>query len=324
MEKSSLGKNIAHYRTRAGLTQGELGSALFVSAQAVSRWERGGAPDTALLPAIADALGISLDKLFGHKEERSPALETLITRELEQTPEEKRLERAYQLAWHMMKVLATADGDPGDSYFRAMTANEELDRIHSDNPASVPVDNYFEMNQGFLQSCVAKDFHYVLIMQEPERGFASVLKREDVYRRFFEVLSREHYLQVLCLAHTIPVERNFTAAFVSDSLGLSEEEAQEILSELDRLMLLNSSEVQVPEGVRRIYTRHEETLLIPLLFFAGKMMHTGREFYYSLPMRRRALLNDQPGTDGISPGWEIPEGAEKIKSTIGAGLNGGM
>jgi len=67
MDNNTLGDNIARFRKAAGLTQEELGTTVGVSAQAVSRWECGGAPDVALLPAIADALAVSTDALFGRE-----------------------------------------------------------------------------------------------------------------------------------------------------------------------------------------------------------------------------------------------------------------
>ena len=48
-----LSERIAELRRERGLTQEQLGQPLGVSAQAVSKWEKGGAPDVELLPALA-------------------------------------------------------------------------------------------------------------------------------------------------------------------------------------------------------------------------------------------------------------------------------
>lgn len=67
MTKNILGEQISKFRKEAGLTQEELGKAVGVSTQAVSRWECGGMPDIELLPAIADRLHVSIDALFGRE-----------------------------------------------------------------------------------------------------------------------------------------------------------------------------------------------------------------------------------------------------------------
>lgn len=61
------------YRTQKGLTQEQLGQLLGVTTQAVSKWERGGTPDAELLPDISQALGVSIDALFGREEQRLTA-----------------------------------------------------------------------------------------------------------------------------------------------------------------------------------------------------------------------------------------------------------
>lgn len=61
---SNLGLNILTLRRKKGITQEELAKYVGISAQAVSKWENGGVPDTELLPKIADYFEISIDKLF--------------------------------------------------------------------------------------------------------------------------------------------------------------------------------------------------------------------------------------------------------------------
>ena len=58
-----IGANIARIRRELGLTQEQLGNLVSVSAQAVSKWEKGGMPDAELLPAIADALHVTRDPM---------------------------------------------------------------------------------------------------------------------------------------------------------------------------------------------------------------------------------------------------------------------
>ncbi len=72
----SIGQIISELRKSKGSTQEELANAVGISAQAVSKWENGGMPDTELLPAIADFFDIPIDRLFGRK--ISPKIEETV------------------------------------------------------------------------------------------------------------------------------------------------------------------------------------------------------------------------------------------------------
>ncbi len=66
--KKFLARNIAQYRKSSGLTQEELGNALGVTYQAVSKWENEQAmPDITILPHLASILSVSIDKLLGYQ-----------------------------------------------------------------------------------------------------------------------------------------------------------------------------------------------------------------------------------------------------------------
>ncbi|MBD5132104.1 MAG: helix-turn-helix domain-containing protein [Clostridiales bacterium] len=61
----TIGATIAEWRKAKELTQKDLADKLFVSPQAVSRWERGqGFPDLAIFPQICELLGVSLHRLL--------------------------------------------------------------------------------------------------------------------------------------------------------------------------------------------------------------------------------------------------------------------
>ena len=65
MNDYPIGETIRTLRTSRELSQKELGDALDISTQAVSKWETGAAmPDTLMLPQIAAFFGVSIDSLF--------------------------------------------------------------------------------------------------------------------------------------------------------------------------------------------------------------------------------------------------------------------
>lgn len=76
-----LGERIKELRLRNGRTQDALASELGMTAQAVSRWEKGICyPDMELIPSIANYFGVSIDELFGYDNERSKKVDVLTDR----------------------------------------------------------------------------------------------------------------------------------------------------------------------------------------------------------------------------------------------------
>ena len=66
IDPAELGQRIQERRKQQGLTQEQLGNDLFVSPQAVSKWENGESlPDIGTFPALCKTLGTSADALLG-------------------------------------------------------------------------------------------------------------------------------------------------------------------------------------------------------------------------------------------------------------------
>jgi transcriptional regulator with XRE-family HTH domain len=63
--KNQIGRNIASYRKRAGLTQAGLAERLNYSDKAISKWERGeSAPDVLTLVQLSEQFGITVNDLL--------------------------------------------------------------------------------------------------------------------------------------------------------------------------------------------------------------------------------------------------------------------
>ncbi len=73
-----LGEQIKAFRRRDGRTQEDLANALGITAQAVSRWEKGICyPDMELMPSMANYFGVSIDELFGYSNHRQQRIDAL-------------------------------------------------------------------------------------------------------------------------------------------------------------------------------------------------------------------------------------------------------
>ena len=74
-----LGERIKELRLRDGRTQDALAGKLGVTAQAISRWEKGVCyPDMELVPSIANCFGVTIDELFGYENDRDQRIEAIL------------------------------------------------------------------------------------------------------------------------------------------------------------------------------------------------------------------------------------------------------
>ena len=87
-----IGNQIKSLRLRKGATQEALAEHLGVTAQAVSKWERGTAsPDISLLPTLSAFFGVTIDELFA-------------------LSDDTRMERIQNMLWDV-RFLNPADAD---------------------------------------------------------------------------------------------------------------------------------------------------------------------------------------------------------------------
>lgn len=312
MAGSSVGKMISAFRERTGVSQSEFGKRLNVSAQAVSRWERGGMPDTALLPKIAEIIGCSLDDLYDISTARTKTMEELLTQELRDTPPEMRIRRSIQLAWHLMKLNgSTVVGDVADPTFAAATACEDADQEASSPARIQPTNCYFSSDNGLMYASVASTFKCVMFMQEPEDGFASIMNGLSDYQKLFSLFGREHRLAVYLLGFSLPPNKQFTRDYVCTQLGLTPDLAQEVLDELCEYRMLNYLSIQASDHCVDTYAVPENAAIVPFLYFGKTLMRDGKSYVLCSRRRETSLFHLAQLTGLDCSSW-IPGNSKEI------------
>jgi len=325
---SELGKNILELRKKMGLTQEDLGRAVGVSTQAVSRWECGGAPDVLLLPAIADRLGVSIDALFGREGTPREAPEKILRALIEQSPKGKGLETAEKYAWEMMKAVAVRATLESEMYYELLnnvTANAKA-RVPAGDDKAGGLNNMYNAfgtcEGGVMKASIAADFRYALLMPEPEKGFASILKNMEEYQKLFGLLVKPHWLEMLVYIATRN-DNAFTAALAAKKLDLEEPVAAEVLAEMEENCFVYSHKVETENGVVCAYSPREGYDLIPFLYFAGCMMKEKEGGGIGLCMEGKPLLKARPGEGNPEACWNAKK-AEKSEETGAIPGSGGM
>ena len=174
----SLGESIHDARKAAGLSQEALGEKLGVVSQTVSKWERGeSVPDAALLPSLADALGVSLDGLFGR------------------VPSDAEME-ASMLAWLRPKT----EDERSESHLRLQRLLLELDIGILDGTVvwpEMPTDvRYTYLGERTISLC-ARDPENpaAFVFRKPKAGWASLFQNPEETRMIWYALGDEETRQ---------------------------------------------------------------------------------------------------------------------------------
>lgn len=315
MGDNTLGKLVLDYRKQTGLTQGELGDRLGVSAQAVSRWEHGGVPDTALLPKLAKLLSCSLDDLYGLSTTQVN-IEDMLTQEILRLPVEQRVDRAFQLMWHLSKTTCAAEKDRIGSLFDAATTCEDADLKPNYISNRSPTACYFDLEDCIAHASTASDFKYLLFMPEPSRGFNSILSNAKDYQQLFALFSKDYRLETFLLSYTLPRGRSFSRDYICYHLKISETLAQEILDELCQYRILDCKTIQVTDHYIEAYSRPAPSTIIPLLYFANSIMRNGDNCALCAPLRNKPLLSVPLDAASGNAAWKPSCSREDPPKTI--------
>lgn len=166
-----IGSQIKALRQRKGVTQDALAQHLGVTAQAVSKWERGVAtPDIAILPELSAFFGVSIDELFA------------IT-------DETRLERIQNMLWDI-RFIPQADVDAS----REFLLDKAMREPHNGRPHELLAD---------LENHLAREHH-----EKAEEYAKEALRRDPELRDAHGELNQamggyipdwngcNHYLQI--------------------------------------------------------------------------------------------------------------------------------
>ena len=179
-----IGGKIREYRIKKGITQEKLGSMVGVTTQAVSKWERGGSPDAELLPALARALGITIDMFYDNNNIQS--VEDTIAEEILSMDTEEGFRRLFSLVWRIGLGLSGLDstkkGFADNGY--AIDELNKKDGYHYYARAS--------LDGGMINAKMDMDFPYLFFMPEPDEGYkARFCNTEELRNERYERRNRD-------------------------------------------------------------------------------------------------------------------------------------
>ncbi len=279
MDIMSIGKNIAELRKAKGIKQDELARFVGITAQAVSKWENGGVPDTELLPKIAEFFNVSIDELFGRQSKVSIDIQDAILKDITKTNVEERISRAFELCWMIeQSMYGTIFSDP-ERFREEAKTHSENDQIYSQ----------IEVDSGYTEMGLFNRMQYFLVVPDAKDKDKALLDGID-YPRFFKLMADKDIFETLVFLYKRESFNAFTEKLIIKELGYGEEKAKQIIVELLRLNILAKTVVEVGDELVEVYQFARRPSFVSMLIFAREMIDIPNNFYVNNRSRRKPYL----------------------------------
>lgn len=288
-----MSATITRLRKERGLTQEQLGQLVGVSAQAVSKWEKGGAPDVELLPVLADRLGVSIDALFGRAEPSTADMTTQFQQWLLSIPSKDRFSALFELLAATSTCLGSDLMNSGILPPMVLGDTCYIDNIVPTLPSRTWLRAYVEAEEGLFLGVLSKDFPLYLLMPEPSEGYQGNLPTPEECRKLFTALALPGALEILLYLHRR--EKSFYhPAAIAKQTNLPLEDVLEALSQMEGCELLKKQNLELENGLTQVYTLHDNYAFVPFLYFARWIMQQEDAYIFSCDIRNRPILTPPP------------------------------
>lgn len=285
MENSIIGTQITKFRKAAGLTQEELGKAVGVSTQAVSRWECGGTPDVALLPAIADRLGVTVDALFGREGGETVDVFQTVRNWVYGLPRDQLLDRLNRLLWAGISQIPFGA--------KQMESLPFLQSCHEITMADVQSDEItcsnLETDHGIYFGVSAEDLAFSILCPRPEEGYRAYFPEHEIARDFYALLAQPNCLELMEFIMS-QEDRYYSREVLARGIGKEPAELESLLDRLCVTGLINYTEVGMLDGPAKVYSIGNVSALVPVFYLTRILTQKHSIFYLNYGGRRKPLL----------------------------------
>lgn len=280
MNVNVLGEQIAKFRKARYMTQEELGKAVGVSTQAVSRWECGGAPDVSLLPAIADTLGVDIDALFGRVRGEPENFDEVFYSWFKSEDQKELLPQLTRLMWRAMRSAGIVD-------LRELGLNVSFDVLNKCEASMVGERNLIGVqgmwDSGLILGVMAQDMAFMSVYPEPAAGYSAYFDTPDHCRRLFSALVQPGAVEVVLDLMGLG-ERFVLPVTEAKRLGISGAEA------LAGANVLTSQQLELADGLTEAYQLEKTRPLVPFFYLVRMVGQKNLNFCCLLNTRPRPWL----------------------------------
>lgn len=286
MNVKNIGTVIYELRKTKGITQDELAKYVGVSAQAVSKWENGGVPDTELLPKIADFFEVSIDKLFGRCDSNTNITSAIFEHIRKTKPDsEERFKAIFELCWDIERSIFNFGGNVDAEIINGGKIKDyELMNKPDDQQYSSILSDH-----GFTRMGIANRLQYFLYVPEikdKEKGLFENIN----YTEFFMELSDKDIFNSFLLLFKRDSKKAFTENLFVKELNVDLTKTKEIIKVLTKYNLIKKTQIELDDEIKDVYNFFPTPSFVSLLIFAKEIIDPPHNFAFYSEGRAKPYL----------------------------------
>lgn len=282
----TIGPIISKLRKAKGVTQEELARYVGVSAQAVSKWENGGVPDTELLPKIADFFEISVDVLFG-RDNRNIDITSAIFEHIRATEpdSEERFKTIFELCWDIERAIFKFGGIVDK---QAVSSGKVKDYEVANKPDGQQYSSIMS-DHGFTRMGIANRLQYFLFVPEIKNTQLGLFDNID-YVELFKDLSDKDIFAAFLLLFKRDAKKAFTKNLFMKEMGIDSEKTRKIIEVLAKYRLVEKTQIELDDEIKDVYNFSPTPSFISLLIFAREIIDPPQLFAFYSNGRNKPYL----------------------------------
>ncbi len=254
----TLSQNIKQFRLEQNLTQEQLATKLGISSQAISKWETSETyPDGSMLVPLSQALGVSLDRLFGNEIYTMEDVSLRIKKLLLATPEKDRLHLVRDLGWQIEKGLFNCRSPIELTYLP--------DELNWKKASSYYLNDY-----GFTHISNGMTPFFAVFPEYGDNLTQAIADGEEV-RKIFEAMSSPKVMRAMLWIHRKEEDFVFEPALLGKECELADETLCTVLERLHQLCLVHKLDVELNGEQRVLYSTRPSHKVIALFILAREV-----------------------------------------------------
>jgi len=273
MYECKIAEKLVLLRTSKGVTQEEVAESLSISNKTISKWENGASmPDLPMLVELSKYYGVTTDTLLGLTSEKKQSTKEEVFSSFAGLDRKESVLKAFEATRSIIPAIYETISKYNDN------ANDNEDVFPSE------ISKYYRNNialHEFIEFVACSESVNVAVMMlRNKANFAWMNEpgKQKKIVKLFKFLSSEDALSVLYFIHSTACSESFTADYIAEHTGVSEERAAELLDEFCSIGECFRLTAQLAEGEVNIYECFGDGIILSLITLAFEKM-CGKQCY---------------------------------------------